>query len=198
MAKDRTVNDFGLLIAYLVPGAVALAGLSRFSGTLRGWFATAPVEAPTLGGFLYLTAAALAAGMTLNAVRWALIDTLHAKTGLPPPPLDFSRLGGSVEGYILLIEIHYQHYQFYANMLVATALAYACYRLDVGLRTPGWLDAGVGLLALVFYVTSRDTLRKYYSRTEQLLSPRTRRGRRSRTSVTRLPRAAAPTPGRIP
>lgn len=71
----------------------------------------------------------------------------------------------------MLIEIHYRHYQFYANMLVATAIAFACQRsaisTGVGL---GWLDSGFVALEAVFFYTSRDTLRKYYKRTRQLLS----------------------------
>src|SRR5882672_4245101 len=99
-------NDtFGPLIAYLVPGATALAGLSRFSPTLRTWFATAPADLPTIGGFLYLTIAALTAGMTVSAIRWAVVDTLHSRTGLAMPSMDFSKLGQNVEAYSLLIEI---------------------------------------------------------------------------------------------
>lgn len=161
---------FGPLVAYLVPGATVLAGLAPYSATLRSWFALSPADAPTIGGFLFLTVAALAVGMTVSAVRWAVVDSLHAWTGLGPPPLDFSALGRNVEAFVLLIEIHYRHYQFYANMLVATAVAYASYRTQLGGLTPvGWPDVAVGLLALVFFAASRDTLRKYYGRSRQLL-----------------------------
>jgi hypothetical protein len=104
-------TTFGPLVAYLVPGATVLLGLSPFSPTLRSWLATAPADAPTIGGFLYLTVAALAVGMTVSAVRWAVIDALHHLTGIPYPPLDFGALGRNVEGFSLLIEIHYRHYQ---------------------------------------------------------------------------------------
>lgn len=103
----------GPLIAYLVPGMTVLFGLGQFSPTLRGWFAPAPDGPPTVGGFLYLTVASLATGMVVSAVRWAVVDTLHGRTGLRPL-LDFSRLGRNVEAFALLIEIHYRHYQFYA------------------------------------------------------------------------------------
>lgn len=110
--------------------------------------------------------------MTVSAVRWAFIDTLHGFTGLPLPPLNFQRLGRNVEAFALLIEIHYRHYQFYANMLVATAIAYISYRIKLGAIWPiGWLDLGVLFLEAVFFVTSRDTLAKYYARSEQLLLP---------------------------
>ena len=165
-----TNDNFGPLVAYLVPGVTVLAGLSPFSPTLQGWFAVAPKVAPSIGGFLYVTVAALAVGMTLNAVRWALVDTAHRLTGLAPPTLDFSRLGENVDAFVLLIEIHYRHYQFYANMFVATAVAYASYRVWLGGYSVGLADLGVLALEGVFLVTSRDTLRKYYARGHQLLS----------------------------
>jgi hypothetical protein len=167
-------DNFGPLIAYLVPGVTVLAGVSPFSPTLQGWFAAAPAAAPTVGGFLYVTVAALAVGMTLSAFRWALVDTAHRLTGLPPPALDFSGLGENVQAYVLLIEIHYRHYQFYANMLIATAVAYACYRVRLGGLAVGWVDLGALVLEGVFFATSRDTLRKYYARSRQLLPDRGR------------------------
>ena len=163
--------NFGPLIAYLVPGATALWGFSRFSAPLRSWFAFTAVDAPTISGFLYLTVASLAVGMTVTAIRWASVDVLHAKTGLRPPALNFARLAGNVDAFNLLIEIHYRHYQFYANMFVATAIAFACQRSAIGTGFGlGWLDAGFVALEAVFFYTSRDTLQKYYQRTRQLLS----------------------------
>ena len=59
-------SNFGPVVAYLVPGATALLGFSPFSETLRSWFAATPDGTPTIGGFLYLTVASLAAGNTAN------------------------------------------------------------------------------------------------------------------------------------
>lgn len=163
-------DNFGPLIAYLVPGATVLLGVSPFSPTLQGWLATAPAASPTVGGFLYVTVASLTVGMTLSAFRWFLVDTIHSLTGLPPPSLDFAKLGENVEAYVLLIEIHYRHYQFYANMLIAAAVAYVSYRVRFGGWTVGWVNIGAFVLEAVFFVTSRNTLRKYYTRSRQLLS----------------------------
>ena len=134
-------DNFGPLIAYLVPGATVLLGASKFSPTLRSWFASTPADAPTIGGFLYLTLASLGVGMTVSAVRWAIIDKIHARTGVPIPPRDFSKLGPNVEAFHLLIRIHYEHYQFYANMCVGMAIAYACYHFKLGGLFPlaGWI-----------------------------------------------------------
>ena len=163
-------DNFGPLVAYLVPGATVLVGASQFVPTVRSWLAATPADAPTIGGFLYLTIASLAVGMTVSAVRWALIDTLHNWTGLAMPALDFSRLGVNVEAFSLLIRIHYEFYQHFANMFVATAVAYVCYRVRRGGLLPlGWVDLGFVLLEVVFFAASRDTLRKYLTRGRQLL-----------------------------
>ena len=153
--ESVTNANFGPLIAYLVPGATVLVGFSQFSPVLRSWFGASPADAPTIGGFLCLTVASIAVGMTVSAVRWALIDTLHSLTGLPLPRLDFSRLGKNVEAFGLLIEIHYKHFQYYSNMVVASAIAYTCYRVKLGGMLPlGWLDIAFVVLEANFFITS--------------------------------------------
>jgi hypothetical protein len=168
--QSVTNDNFGPLVAYLVPGATVLWGLRPYSPELQHWFAATPPEAPTLGGFLYLTVAALAVGMTVNAVRWVVLDSIHARTGLLPPDLDFSRLAGREQALALLIDIHYKHFQFHGSMFIATAMAYLSHRASTGfVGQMGGFDVGVVALEVVFFLASRDILRKYYRRTEQLL-----------------------------
>lgn len=87
-------SNFGPLIAYLVPGATVLLGFSPFSRLVQTWFAS---TAPTLGGFLYLTVASLAVVMAVSALRWVIVDTTHAWTGLKMAALDFTKLGGNAK-----------------------------------------------------------------------------------------------------
>lgn len=178
IVQPVSTDTFGPLVAYLVPGATVLLGFTPFSPTLESWFGTVPDHPPTIGGFLYLTVAALAAGMTASALRWAVIDTLHARTGLRVPTLNFARLGTNVEAFSLLIEIHYKHYLFYANMFVALSVAYVAHRVSLGWAASwGLPDIGVAALLALLFVTSRDTLTKYYSRSQQLLRGRATRRR---------------------
>lgn len=175
-----TNDNFGPLVAYLVPGATVLLGWSPFSPTIRSWFAVAPADAPTIGGFLYLTVASLAAGMIVSAMRWAVVDPLLGLLGVRRPALDFSKLGRNVDAFVLLIEIHYRHYQFYANMLVATPMAYLGYRASMGYLAPvGWPDLADLVLEGLFLATARNTLGNYYARSQQLLSEGPARPRRS-------------------
>jgi hypothetical protein len=55
-------------------------------------------------------------------------------------------------------------------MLIATAVAYGLYRIKLGTFSVGWLDVAFVTLEMIFFATSRDTLRKYYTRSRQLLT----------------------------
>jgi hypothetical protein len=89
----------------------------------------------------------------------------------PPPPRDFARLGGNEAAFGQVVEDDYRYYQFYGNMLVALSIAFAARHTAAG---AGWMqldgiDALLIALMGVFFAGSRDTLRKYYDRTAQLL-----------------------------
>jgi hypothetical protein len=165
-------HNFGLIIAYLLPGFVALWGVSYFSPAVESWIAASQQNAPTVAGFMYVTLASLAAGVTVSAVRWVLIDQLHHATGIVPPVWKFANLEDKLQGYLTLIENHYRYYQFYANMFIAAGFSCAVRCLCEGRKASLGVVPLAGFIALeaVLFAGSRDTLRKYYLRTQQLLS----------------------------
>lgn len=168
--SELSDKNFGVLIAYVLPGFVALWAVGRFSKTVESWIVTSQHGGPTVAGFLYVTLASLAAGLTVSAIRWAMVDSLHHATGLKPPKLEFSTLDDRLHGFHGLVENHYRYYQFYSNMFVSTALAFAAEvspsgnLCQIGLPTVGFM-----FLELVFFAGSRDALSKYYARAERLL-----------------------------
>ena len=170
-AQEHPLNDFGLLIAYVVPGFLALFGASYFSPEIRVWIGHPPADAPTLGGFLYMTIASVICGLTLSTVRWMVIDSIHHRTGIRRPAWDFSLFQKNLEAYKTLNEIHYRYYQFYGNSLLALIWLYCLRRASFGFWAAplGWTDAGFALVIAVFFLGSRDTLQKFYARTDQLL-----------------------------
>lgn len=172
--NSLSTQNFGLVIAYLLPGFVALWGVSYFSPTVDAWISASQQNAPTVAGFMYVTLASLAAGVTVSAVRWAVIDHFHHATGIVPPAWKFANLEGKLQGYLTLIENHYRYYQFYSNMFVAAAFSFATKAVLAGATVTLTSLAGIAFVALelVLFAGSRDTLRKYYSRTQQLLSSR--------------------------
>src|SRR6266511_2637234 len=94
--QSVTNDNFGLLIAYMIPGLIVVWGVGYVSPTVANWLGAAPPDAPTVGGFLYITIASVAAGLIVSAVRWLLIDTLHHWTGIRPPDWDFARLSSQM------------------------------------------------------------------------------------------------------
>jgi hypothetical protein len=170
--REITSSNFGLLIAYLVPGLTALWGASYVSPTIRLWLAATPSDAPTVGGFLYLTIGSMAAGLTVSTIRWATIDTLHRLTGLRPPKVDFARLQEHIDAYHLFVEWRYRYYQFYANSAVALSVPYVLHH-TIGEAPFGAYDLAFWLLEAVFLAGSRDTLRQYHDMLRQALGATT-------------------------
>lgn len=170
-SQEASINDFGLLIAYVLPGFTALWGLGYLVPEVHAWLGHPPSEAPTLGGFLYVTLASVGIGLAVSTVRWLVIDGLHHRTGVPRPEFDFARLQQNVQAFGVLLDIHYKYYQFYGNSLVALIWVQLARRASQGFfEAPvTWVDVGFLLLEVVFFVGSRDTLRKYYVRTGHFL-----------------------------
>ena len=108
-----STHNFGVLISYLLSGLIALWGASYFSEPIRVWFGTAPANDPTVGGFLYVTLAAVMAGLIVSTVRWMIVDGIHHLTGIPRPNWDFSCFEKKFAAYDMLGEVHYRFYQFY-------------------------------------------------------------------------------------
>jgi hypothetical protein len=176
--KQITSSNFGLLIAILLPGFVALWGASYFSPTVRLWLGPLPTEQPTVAGFLYVTIGAVGAGMSVSAIRWLTIDTIHHYTGIRQPNWDYSKFQSNIVAYEMLNQFHYRYYQCHSNLLVAIVFSYVARIVSVDDWAFGWLDIGLLALAVVFFVTSRDNLEKYYTRVAKLLGTENQKRRK--------------------
>jgi hypothetical protein len=166
--SDRpTINDFGLLIAYVLPGFTALWGTQFVTAASLGlpWQTSA-----TVGDFLFSTVAAVIAGLTVSTLRWVVIDTIHHRTGVRPPDWDFSRLRDRTDALGMLLDGHYRYFQFYANMVVALTWALLARH---AVMASWWAIDGMDVALLggvaLFFLGSRDTLQKYYARAGDLL-----------------------------
>jgi hypothetical protein len=167
MANNRD-KDFGLLISIILPGYIAILGFADHSERIQLWIGQAGSESPSIGGFLLLTVASVFAGMTVSTIRWAVIDTLHHATGICRPNWQMSNLKDRDQAFLVMVDIHYRYYQFYANSIIAAPVLLAGH----------WLSNGFSILELIaslslvtlFFFGSRDTLMKYYKRVDALLA----------------------------
>jgi hypothetical protein len=166
--KDLSGKNFGLLIAYIVPGAIVLIGLGAFSPAIQAWLISPSPGGPSVGGFLFVTLASVAGGMTASAVRWTFIDKLHHLTGVTKPAWDDSKLQERLEAFEALVEAHYRYYQFHSNSLIAVLFSYAAWRPSLG-PWPRWSDLSALFFSAIFFAVSRDNLRRYYGRAAVLL-----------------------------
>lgn len=165
--RELSSGNFGLVVAYLIPGAVSLIGIEQILPATYDWLSSP--HSPTIGGFLYLTLASVAAGLTVSTLRWMILDTFHDATGITSKDWDFRQLQKNLDSFLLLVESHYRYYQFYANMVIAILFSYLAWRLSSPMPAFGPTDIFAPGLALIFFFGSRDTLQKYYRRADALL-----------------------------
>lgn len=169
--EDLSSRNFGIAIAYLVPGFIVMLAFTSVSSMVSAWVEAGPGTQPSVGGFMFVTLASLAAGLVVSAIRWACIDSLHHMTGIRGPKWSFVELQENLAAFLMFVEFHYRYYQFYANTFVAIAFAY-CVHVVAGCGWCdglGWKDFGFVVIEAVLFAASRDTLRKYYARTAEVL-----------------------------
>lgn len=170
--NDVTDKNFGLIIAFLIPGFICLWGLSLSFDEIKpllGSFNSS--ETSTFGGFLYSSLMSLSIGLLVSAVRWLIVDTIMHRTGVPEPKRNFAATADAdkCSAFLGLVENHYRYYQYYANSFIAVFASLVAFLL----RSPKPPSCGMVVLVIgveiALFLGSRDALSKYYSRSAELL-----------------------------
>lgn len=173
--KDVSAQNFGYLIAFVLPGFLIVLSAAQVSPVVEHWLETGPKAgstALTVGGFLYVTLASVAAGIVASTLRWLVIDSLHHVTGIPPPAWEDGRLQEKLDAFEALVSAHYRWYQHYANSLVSIGVFLAARHAVNGGRGLERVDIVLGGVTILYWLGSRDTLRRYYARATRLLGER--------------------------
>src|SRR3954454_19518632 len=89
---NDTNKQFGLMVAYLLPGFIGLAGLAPFFPAVAAWLQPLDAAQAGVGPPVYAVLAATTIGMIVSCFRWLTVDQIHRLTGLTPPVWDDSRL----------------------------------------------------------------------------------------------------------
>ena len=84
--------QFGLILAYLIPGFVGLLGVAPLVPLVTQWLQPVHDGVLGFGPPLYTLLAATTVSQIINCFRWILLDQLHLWTGVKPGVSDFSQL----------------------------------------------------------------------------------------------------------
>ena len=163
-------RQFGLLIAYLLPGFIGMAGVAPLSPIVAAWLQGQSLGTAGVSPSLFMLMGAVTLGLIISCFRWLLIDSALHRTGLRRPVWKDHRLDESLEAFDYLVENHYRYYQFYANTLMAILWSYSVHRAVKSSPLLGHgTDLGALILCAVLFAGARDTLAKYYQRTSRLI-----------------------------
>src|SRR5207249_4170676 len=147
---NTSSNQFGLMVAYLLPGFIGLAGIAPFAPVVAAWLQPLNQSEAGLGPPIYAVLAATTVGMIVSCFRWLLIDHIHHWMGVRSPAWDDTRLEERVVAFNYLVDNHYRYHQFYANTLVAALFGYSINRF---MHTSSLLGVATDLAIVILCVT---------------------------------------------
>jgi len=141
--------DFGVFIAYLLPGLIALYGLTFVMPQLRDLLRP-DAGRLGIGGAVLVTILSLTAGRLISIGRAVVIDSTFAAPlplvscvekpylgGIPPISPDYRQLfeSGRREAFILAIANEQRPYQFCGNTALAAIVSLVCWLLTLPKQT---------------------------------------------------------------
>jgi hypothetical protein len=126
--------NFGLIIAYFLPGSLAVFGLRYVSGSLSELFQSAQATPINVGAIVILVTASLIAGLIISSFGVIVIENIHYRTGVTKLVPDYSKLvGDKLKLYKDMVENVYRYHQFYGNMMTALLVLFILRYLVAGL-----------------------------------------------------------------
>jgi hypothetical protein len=171
--------DFGIIIAFVAPGFVALQAASYYVPTIAQWMTAASEKEQSIGVFMFVLLASLSMGLVVSGVRALVVDKLLRcrllrKYAVLPLALDWSKVDEKKLPILITIrDAHYRHYQFYSNTLIALVSWMASHgfagSLGAPWHAPEWALMAVAAVALL--LSARQSFRLYVDGVNQLIDP---------------------------
>ena len=121
MNKSIAPISFNILIAYLLPGFIALYGLTYISPAVKQVFDAVLIKDSQIGASFLLLLGATAAGVIISAVRGNIIDQFMIWFGVTKPDIDYGKLSDQDirEAFDILINEQYRYAQSYGNFFLS-------------------------------------------------------------------------------
>ncbi len=179
MTSETMERGFGLAIANVMPGALALFGLAQHSELIRNWFGLGVSTSNTsVSGFLFVLAASAALGVLFGAFAHVIYEVVGPSL-IPRMFSDFKprshnhaarQANGKETVYQNLLSQHYHYYQCYRNMSLCALFTGAMYLLT----KPSGPAITLTIIAMVttvsaLYVAAKEAIHRYEDKRESLL-----------------------------
>jgi hypothetical protein len=113
--------DFGILIAFILPGSVAVYGLRYVSPRINALWSMLEPGQFVIGPLILLALATLAVGLIVSSLRVVLLEPIFHVTGVRQENVDYQKLANvdQREFFKEMIKNIYRYEQFYGNTLLA-------------------------------------------------------------------------------
>ena len=167
MQNQLIGSFFGRVIAFVIPGLIALYALSFVVLDLRAWLGY--TEPPTVAGFLFVILWSIGLGVVVSGFRWVIFRRWLERD------IDITSLNEKNEpAFRSLVADHYQFYQFYSNSAVSVFFFFAIWVLTQPYSGRMTLCVGIATLAGLWLLITcaHDSAGKYYKKSSQLLEER--------------------------
>ncbi|NUK70678.1 hypothetical protein HRW23_18460 [Streptomyces lunaelactis] len=166
-AKDFTLSTFGLLIAFFLPGLVALYGLSFWVTSIEKIFATFRTAQSNVGLFLLVLMASVIISLIITPFRALLYEELICRSGRPTAS-DYKKLTEEKNFDIFrsLVDETYRFHQFWGNVSFAAIplIVHVARQYGVVLLFLPLIVEGVVIWAAI------ESYRRYRDRSKELLA----------------------------
>lgn len=161
---DKIGLEFGLVIAYLIPGFLGLYALAGRVEAIKA-LVGGEQKVPQAASIIPLILLALAVGITINATSWALLRPLIGLSGVKRPArLDYTKIKPEqIPLYNLIVESNFRYHQFYGNVLVAIIMLAPVW-LASPLATNVLRNLSFFFVVVILFLAARDSLQRAYKR----------------------------------
>ena len=121
MNKSIAPISFNILIAYLLPGFIALYGLTYISPAVKQVFNAVLIKDSQIGASFLLLLGATAAGVIISGVRGNIIDQCMTWFGVSKPDIDYEKMSDQNirEAFDIIINEQYRYAQSYGNFFLS-------------------------------------------------------------------------------
>jgi hypothetical protein len=172
--KDVSSSTFGYVIAYLLPGFLAIYALSIWYSPLRSVFESFATAESTAGIFFLVLLGALLIGVELMAFRWVLFDCWLCRRHRLKP-IDFEKLSTNenMNAFQIIVDQHYRYHQFWGALTLVLPFVFwgAARQQGIALYSIGTIV--VVIVAAIFEVVTvcaaLDAYRNYVARARAIL-----------------------------